>query len=55
MPSSFPLKLVERRMLAPAVGHYAFVRDDGLPLDFVPGQYIHVHFRDGDGETLRRS
>lgn len=42
-------------MLAPAVGHYAFVRDDGLPLDFVPGQYIQVHFRDGNGETLRRS
>ena len=51
----FPLKLVERRMLAPSVGHYVFVRDDGLPLDFIPGQFIQVHFTYADGTAAKRS
>lgn len=51
----FPLKLVSRRMLAPTVGHYAFVRDDGLPLDYIPGQFIQVHFHYADGAATRRS
>lgn len=51
----FPLKLVERRMLAPSVGHYVFVRDDGLPLDFIPGQFIQVHFTYADGTPAKRS
>ncbi|MDR7068730.1 ferredoxin-NADP reductase [Pseudoxanthomonas japonensis] len=51
----FPLKLVGRRMLAPSVGHYRFVRDDGLPLDFIPGQFIQVHFSYADGTATKRS
>jgi ferredoxin-NADP reductase len=51
----FPLKLVTRRMLAPSVGHYVFVRDDGQPLDFVPGQFIQVHFHYADGSATKRS
>lgn len=51
----FPLKLVSRRMLAPSVGHYAFVRDDGAPLDSIPGQFIQVHFQYADGTAARRS
>jgi len=51
----FPLKLVERRMLAPSVGHYVFVRDDGAPLDFIPGQFIQVHFTYADGTPAKRS
>jgi ferredoxin-NADP reductase len=51
----FPLKLVERRMLAPSVGHYVFVRDDGLPLEFIPGQFIQVHFNYADGAPAKRS
>ena len=51
----FPLKLVSRRMLAPSVGHYTFVRDDGEPLDFIPGQFIQVHFQYADGTDTRRS
>ncbi|WP_448482146.1 ferredoxin--NADP reductase [Pseudoxanthomonas mexicana] len=51
----FPLKLIGRRMLAPSVGHYQFVRDDGQPLDFVPGQFIQVHFRYADGTPAKRS
>ena len=51
----FPLKLVSRRILAPSVGHYAFVRDDGQPLDFIPGQFIQVHFQYADGTATKRS
>ncbi len=42
-------------MIAPSVGHYVFVRDDGLPLDFVPGQFIQVHFTHADGTPAKRS
>ena len=42
-------------MLAPSVGHYRFVRDDGQPLDFVPGQFIQVHFTYADGTATKRS
>ena len=42
-------------MLAPSVGHYRFVRDDGQPLDFVPGQFIQVHFSYADGTPAKRS
>lgn len=51
----FPLKLVSRRMLAPTVGHYSFVRADDQPLDFVPGQFIQVHFQYADGTPTKRS
>ncbi|WP_425497871.1 FAD-binding oxidoreductase [Lysobacter arvi] len=42
-------------MLAPSVGHYTFVRDDGQPLDFIPGQFIQVHFQYADGTATKRS
>ncbi len=42
-------------MLAPSVGHYVFVRDDGQPLDFIPGQFIQVHFSYADGTAAKRS
>ncbi|HVI25526.1 MAG TPA: FAD-binding oxidoreductase [Xanthomonadaceae bacterium] len=51
----FPLKLVSRRMLAPTVAHLAFVRDDGQPLDFIPGQFLQVHFQYADGTATKRS
>ena len=51
----FPLKLVARRMLAPSVAHLSFVRDDGQPLDFVPGQFVQVHFQYADGTPTKRS
>ena len=44
MPIHFPLRLVGSRMVAPSVRHLDFVRDDGQPLDFIPGQFIQVHF-----------
>ncbi|WP_309682495.1 FAD-binding oxidoreductase [Stenotrophomonas sp. SORGH_AS_0321] len=55
MPVQFPMKLVDRRMLAPTVGHYQFLRDDGQPLDFQPGQFIQVHFQYADGTETKRS
>ena len=42
-------------MLAPSIGHYVLARDDGQPLDFVPGQFIQVHFRYADGTPAKRS
>ena len=51
----FPLKLTGRRMLAPTVAHLSFVRDDGQPLDFIPGQFVQVHFEYADGTPIKRS
>ncbi len=42
-------------MIAPSVAHLSFVRDDGLPLDYIPGQFIQVHFNYADGTPARRS
>jgi len=42
-------------MIAPTVRHLAFVRDDGQPLDFIPGQFIQVHFHYDDGTPTKRS
>ena len=55
MANPFPLRLVGSHMLAPSVRHLDFVRDDGLPLDFVPGQFIQVHFNLADGAPSKRS
>ena len=55
MPVHFPLKLVDRRMLAPTVAHLSFFRDDGAPLDFIPGQFVQVHFHYPDGTATKRS
>ena len=42
-------------MLAPSVAHLSFVRGDGLPLDYIPGQFIQIHFEYADGASARRS
>lgn len=55
MPATFPLKLTGRRMLAPSVAHLAFTRDDGQALDFIPGQFLQVHFQYADGTATKRS
>ena len=51
----FPLKLTARRMIAPSVAHLSFLRDDGQPLDYIPGQFIQVHFAYADDSAARRS
>lgn len=53
--AQFPLQLTGRRMLAPTVTHLSFMRSDGLALDFVPGQFLQVHFDYADGTATRRS
>jgi ferredoxin-NADP reductase len=55
VPVHFPLRLVSSRMLAPSVRHFVFVRDDGQPLDFIPGQFLQVHFTYADGTATKRS
>lgn len=42
-------------MLAPTVAHCQFVRDDGQPLDFQPGQFIQINFAAADGTPTKRS
>ena len=42
-------------MLAPSVAHFVFLRDDGAPLDFIPGQFVQVHFHYADGTATKRS
>lgn len=42
-------------MLAPSVAHLGFVRADGQPLDFIPGQFVQVHFQYADGTATKRS
>jgi ferredoxin-NADP reductase len=51
----YPLRLVGSRMLAPSVRHLAFARADGGALDFIPGQFIQVHFNYADGTPTKRS
>jgi len=42
-------------MIAPTVAHLSFLRDDGQPLDYIPGQFIQIHFTLADGSPARRS
>jgi ferredoxin-NADP reductase len=51
----FKLRLVASHMLAPAVRHLAFEREDGAPFAFVPGQFIQIHFHYDDGKATKRS
>jgi ferredoxin-NADP reductase len=40
-------------MVAPTVAHLSFVRDDGQPLDYIPGQFLQVHFATPTAPTKR--
>ena len=51
----FKLRLVASHMLAPAVRHLAFEREDGAPFALVPGQFIQIHFHYDDGKATKRS
>lgn len=42
-------------MLAPDVAHLELARSDGEALDFIPGQFLQVHFSYADGAAARRS
>jgi ferredoxin-NADP reductase len=51
----FQLRLAESRMLAPSVRHMVFERADGAMFDFIPGQFVQVHFLYPDGKPTKRS
>lgn len=55
MASRLPLRLIERRPLAPGVLHLCFEHAHGEALLFKPGQFIQVFFTDVAGEAVRRS
>lgn len=50
----FTLVLNWAEMITPGVKHFNFKREDGQVLDYLPGQFITIHFEHGD-KTLRRS
>lgn len=54
MKEHFILVLKWSKMLCEGVRHMAFVREDGEPLAYVPGQFIQIHFPH-EGAELRRS
>lgn len=50
----FSLTLEEARLLSPRVKHFVFRTDLSPVFQYVPGQFITIHF-DKDGKTLKRS
>ena len=50
----FNVVLTAYQDLTPTVRHFHFVRADGLPLSFIPGQFLSFLF-EVSGETKRRS
>jgi ferredoxin-NADP reductase len=50
---TFPVELVERRKVTPHVLNLVFRRQDGSVLEFVPGQFLNLHFGTEGGETHR--
>jgi ferredoxin-NADP reductase len=50
---TFPVELAWRRKVTPHILHLAFRRLDGTALEFVPGQFINVHFDTASGGTHR--
>lgn len=51
---TFPLILKETYMITPTVRHFAFVRPDGSVFEFIPGQFITIHF-EYEERLLKRS
>ena len=54
MAAHFPLKLVDSRMLASDVRHLVFQRSDGEVLNYIPGQFLQIHF-EVNGAPSKRS
>jgi ferredoxin-NADP reductase len=50
---TFPLELVWRRNVTPHILHLAFRRPDGSVLEYVPGQFLNIHFETAGGSTHR--
>jgi len=51
----FPITLRHSYDISPQVRHLVFDRADAQPFDFIPGQFINVHFADQQGDMVQRS
>ncbi len=51
---TFPIVLEDTIMLSPKVKHFIFRSTQTPPFDYLPGQFITIHF-ERDGKMLRRS
>lgn len=52
--TTFPIALEDTYMLSPSVKHFIFKSSQTPAFDYLPGQFITIHF-ERDGKTLRRS
>ena len=52
--NTFPITLIETRMLTPQVKHFVFETQQSPAFTYLPGQFITLHF-EKDGKTLKRS
>ncbi len=50
----FPIQLEEAFMLSPAVKHFIFKTEQTVPFTYLPGQFITIHFTQGE-KQLKRS
>lgn len=51
---TFPIRIVDKKMVTPSVLVLSFERDDGEAFDYVAGQFLNIHF-DADGTPVHRS
>ncbi len=52
--NTFPITLIESFMLSPKVKHFVFNCEQSLSFNYLPGQFITIHF-ERDGKNLKRS
>lgn len=53
-PNTFPITLVESYMISPKVKHFVFKAELSPVFDYLPGQFITIHFTK-EGKPLKRS
>ncbi|WP_058442397.1 ferredoxin--NADP reductase [Legionella brunensis] len=51
---TFPITLEDSFMLSPKVKHFVFSTEQSPPFNYIPGQFITIHF-EKDGKMLKRS
>lgn len=52
-PEPFDARLITSRYLSPSVRELVFEREGGVPLDFLPGQWVNLMLPLPEGETKR--
>lgn len=52
--NTFPITLDNAFMLSPKVKHFVFTTEQSPPFNYIPGQFITIHF-EKNGKTLKRS